>query len=163
MLGGKVDEMADGSGQVAVELGAALLASEAEAILATDQNGIIRFWNPGAVRLFGSTPEQALGAPLDLIIPERLRQRHWTGWEQVIATGATRYGAGDLLSVPALAAGGRQVSVEFTITLLRGLDGGITGMAAILRDVTPRFEELSRLRRELAERSGTGQTRGTRP
>lgn len=155
--------MLDASERLVENLGAALLASEADAILATDQNGIILFWNPGAVRLFGFTPEQALGASLDLIIPERLRRRHWIGWEHVIATGATRYGAGDLLSVPALAADGRQISVEFTITLLRGPGGGITGMAAVLRDVTLRFEELRRLRRELAGQTGTGEAGGARP
>ena len=142
--------MADRSEQIVAVLGAALLASAADAILATDRDGVIRFWNPGAARLFGFTGEQAIGASLDLIIPERLQQRHWSGWEQVIATGVTRYGAGDLLSVPALTADGRQISVEFTITLLHGSDGQISGMAAILRDVTPRFVELRRLRRELA-------------
>jgi PAS domain S-box-containing protein len=142
--------MAGVSEPIAAQLARALLAGTADAILATDREGIIRFWNPGAVRLFGFTAEQALGASLDLIIPERLQQRHWTGWEQVIATGVTRYGAGDLLSVPALTSDGRQISVEFTIALLHAADGTISGMAAILRDVTPRFEELRRLRRELA-------------
>ena len=136
-------------------LGEALLASPADAILATDRAGRIRFWNPAAARIFGFTAGEALGASLDLIIPLRLRARHWQGWERVMATGATRYGTGDLLSVPAVTRDGRQISVEFTIILLR--DGErITGMAAILRDVTARFEETRRLKRELAERRSTG-------
>ncbi|MCO5090583.1 PAS domain-containing protein [Bosea sp. (in: a-proteobacteria)] len=146
--------MVETSEKIAEKLGAALLASAADAILATDRDGVIRFWNPGAARLFGFTAEEAVGASLDLIIPERLRQRHWDGWDKVIASGVTpRYGAGDLLSVPALASDGRQISVEFTIALLNGPDGRIDGMAAILRDVTPRFEELRRLRRALAEQA----------
>jgi PAS domain S-box-containing protein len=113
---------------------------------------VIRFWNRGAIRIFGFTAEEAIGASLDLIIPERLRNRHWDGYERVMASGETRYGAGDLLAVPAVAKGGRQISVEFTIILLQDSERRVSGMAAILRDVTPRFEELRRLRRELAQR-----------
>lgn len=135
------------------QLGEAILATSADAILATDREGVVRFWNPGAARIFGFTAEEAVGVSLDLIIPERLRQRHWDGWEQVMATGVTRYGTGDLLSVPAVTRDGRQISVEFTIILLQDADQHITGVAAILRDVTARFEETRRLKRELAERA----------
>ena len=113
---------------------------------------IIRFWNPGAIRIFGFAAAEAIGVSLDLIIPERLRKRHWEGYERVMASGETRYGAGDLLAVPAVAKGGRQISVEFTITLLQDSERRVTGMAAILRDVTSRFEELRQLKRELAQR-----------
>jgi PAS domain S-box-containing protein len=131
----------------------AILATSADAMLATDRQGIIRFWNPGAVRIFRFAEEEAVGASLDLIIPERLRKRHWDGWARVVATGVTRYGDGDVLAVPAIAKDGQQISVEFTIVLLRGPGGQVAGMAAILRDVTARYEETRRLRRELAERS----------
>lgn len=114
---------------------------------------MIRFWNPGAVRIFGFSRKEALGASLDIIIPERLRQRHWNGWEHVIATGETRYGEGDLLAVPAVTKDGRQISVEFTIILLRDGTYEIHGMAAVLRDVTTRFEEMRRLKRQVAGHS----------
>jgi PAS domain S-box-containing protein len=142
-----------GNQGISALLADAILTASADAILATDTQGIIHFWNPGAVRIFGFAEEEALGATLDLIIPERLRKRHWDGWERVMATGTTRYGDGDVLAVPAIAKDGRQISVEFTIVLLRGSDGQVGGIAAILRDVTARFEETRRLRRELAERS----------
>lgn len=131
-------------------LGDAILASPADAILATDRQGLITFWNPGAERIFGFTQAEALGASLDIIIPDNLRQRHWDGWEHVIASGQTRYGAGDLLAVPAMGKAGRALSIEFTIVLLRDGAGEIDGMAAILRDVTARFQEVRRLKRELA-------------
>lgn len=130
----------------------AVLASPADAIVAADREGVIRFWNPGAVRIFGFSRAAAEGASLDLIIPERLRKRHWDGWQHVIETGVTRYGSGDVLAVPAITRDGRQISVEFTIILLRGQDHAIIGMVAVLRDVTARFEETRRLRRELAGR-----------
>jgi PAS domain S-box-containing protein len=129
----------------------AILAASADAILATDRQGLIRFWNPGAVRIFGFPQQEALGASLDIIIPKPLRQRHWDGWERVMSKGETRYGAGDLLAVPAVTRDGRKISVEFTIVLLRDADRRISGMAAILRDVTIRFEEMRRLKRRLAE------------
>jgi PAS domain S-box-containing protein len=133
-------------------LGDTILNTTSDAIIATDREGVIRFWNRGAARIFGFTAEQAIGASLDLIIPERLRKRHWDGYERVMATGETRFGAGDVLAVPAIAKGGRQISVEFTIILLQDSEQRVSGMAAILRDVTARFEELRRLKRELAGR-----------
>jgi len=134
----------------ASSLADAILSTPSDAILATDTQGVIGFWNPGAERIFGFTEGEAIGASLDLIIPERLRQRHWDGWKRVIETGQTRYGAGDLLAVPAITKEGRQISVEFTIVLLYAPDRRVSGVGAILRDVTARFEETRRLRRELA-------------
>ncbi|MGE3148256.1 MAG: PAS domain-containing protein [Pseudorhodoplanes sp.] len=142
--------MQQASAQFAARLGEALLATASDAILAIDRRGMICFWNPGAARVFGFTAEEAIGASLDLIIPERLRKRHWDGWERVMATGATRYGDGDLLAVPAATKDGRQISIEFTIILLRDNGRRIVGMGAVLRDVTARFEEMRRLKRELA-------------
>jgi PAS domain S-box-containing protein len=78
-----------------------------------------------------------------------LRARHWDGWRHTIATGESRYSGGDTLSVPALRKDGAQISVEFTITPLRDAAGAITGLAAVMRDVTARFEEMKVLRRQV--------------
>jgi len=131
----------------------ALLASGADAIVATDRDGIIRHWNPGAERIFGRTAAEAVGKSLDLIIPEQLRARHWEGFRHVMQTGQSRYGEGDLLAVPGLRKDGSRVSLEFTIATIRDAAGETVGVAAILRDVTARFEEMKALRRKLAERS----------
>jgi PAS domain S-box-containing protein len=128
----------------------AILTARSDAIVAADQEGIVRFWNPGAERLFGYSSAEAIGHSLDLIIPERLRQRHWDGFRRVIETGESRYGEWDLLSVPANRKDGSGLSVEFTVVPLR--DGGkLIGMVAIMRDVTVRFEEMRALKRHLAE------------
>ncbi len=132
-------------------LAEAILTARSDAIIAADRDGIIRFWNPGAERLFGYSGDEAMGRSLDLIIPERLRQRHWDGYGRVIKTGQSRYGETDVLSVPALCRNGTTISVEFTIVPLRDEGGGLIGMAAILRDVTKRFEEIRALKRQLAE------------
>lgn len=131
-------------------LALAVLESEAEAVIYCDRDGIVRLWNAGAERLFGFTADEALGQSLDLIIPERQRKVHWDGYDAVMASGQSRYGSGDLLAVPALTKGGGRISVEFTIVPLKDDDGGMLGMAAVLRDVTKRFEELKALRRQVA-------------
>jgi len=132
-------------------LAKAVLSARSDAIIAADHDGIIRFWNPGAERIFGHASGQAIGRSLDLIIPERLRTRHWDGFRHTMETGQSRYGEGDLLSVPALRKDGATISVEFTIVPLKTEAGRMTGMVAILRDVTERFEEMRQLKRKLAE------------
>jgi PAS domain S-box-containing protein len=131
-------------------LGQALLASASDAIVAADREGVIRFWNPGAERIFGHAARDAIGQSLDIIIPERLRKRHWDGFAQVIKTGESRYGAGDLLSVPAITKDRGDISVEFTIVPLHEGDQ-LVGLVAVMRDVTARFREMREMRRKLAE------------
>jgi len=132
---------------------AAILSTQADAIVAANRDGIIGFWNPGAVRLFGYSHDEAMSRSLDLIIPERLRQRHWDGYRRVIETGKSRYGQGDVLSVPAVRKDGATISVEFTIMPLQS-SGQMIGMVAIMRDVTRRFDEMRALKRKLAELAG---------
>jgi PAS domain S-box-containing protein len=91
-----------------------IVRAAADAIVYADADGVIRFWNAGAERIFGYAEAEALGQSLDLIVPERLRARHWEGFRQVMRTGQSRYGAGDLLAVPAQRKNGARISVEFT-------------------------------------------------
>lgn len=121
-----------------------------DAIVYADAGGVIRFWNASAARIFGYDEAEALGASLDLIIPERLRARHWLGYGEVMQGRASRYGEGALLAVPARRKDGSQISVEFTILPVRDPAGALLGIAAFLRDATARFEEVRALRRELA-------------
>lgn len=110
-----------------------------DAVLVADRDGVIRFWNAGAERVFGIAASDALGKSLDLIIPERQRARHWEGYRKVVASGVTQYGE-RLLAVPALRADGKRISVEFSVALLRDASGAVDGVAAVLRDVTERWE-----------------------
>lgn len=128
-----------------------ILVGTPDAILYAERDGVIRYWNAGAERIFGFAAAEAIGQNLDLIVPERLRERHWKGWDHVLETGVTRYGAGDTLAVPALRKDGSTVSVDFTIQMLRDDAGRILGFAAILRDVTARFEREKALGKKLQE------------
>lgn len=128
-----------------------LVTRSADAIVYADSAGVIRFWNAGAARMFGFAEGEAVGQSLDLIIPPSLRERHWQGFAETMRTGESRYGAGEILAVPALRKDGTRISVEFTIVSFRGDDGRMVGIAAILRDVSARFEQMKALQRELAE------------
>ena len=132
------------------EIAEGIFAEAPDGILYTDREGLIRHWNGGCRRIFGFDADEVIGRSLDIIIPEGLRDRHWRGYAETMRTGTTRYGAGDLLSVPALRKDGTRISVEFSIIPFRNAGGGIVGMAAIMRDVTQRFEELKRLRKKAA-------------
>ena len=121
-----------------------------DAVIYADAAGHIQFWNAAATRVFGFAAEEALGARLDLIIPDRLRGRHWQGYDHVMGGAESRYADGALLAVPAQHKDGRQISVEFTILPLHDAAGKLLGIAAYLRDATARFEEMRALRRELA-------------
>ena len=124
-----------------------------DAIIYADEQGVIQFWNGSAERIFGFAEAEALGQTLDIIIPESLRGRHWQGYTATMKSGNTRYGAGEILAVPAMRKDGRRISIEFTILPFRDDAGRMEGIAAILRDSTARFEEMRALRRQLTERS----------
>ena len=110
-----------------------------EAVIVSDRAGAIILWNRGAEIMFGHSAAEAVGQSLDLIIPDRFQARHWDGYQTVMSTGVTRYGR-ELLAVPAMRKDGRRISIEFSITLLRGDNGAPEGAAAIIRDVTARWE-----------------------
>lgn len=129
---------------------AQLVARAGDAIVVSDARGTITVWNRAAERIFGFDEAEALGQSLDLITPERHRQRHWSGYEKTMRTGETRYGS-DLLRVPALHKDGRSLSIAFTVGLLFDADGAVTGIAAVIRDETQSWNEQRQMRRRLAE------------
>lgn len=120
------------------------------AIVFADQQGIIRLWNTGAERMFGHSAAEALGQSLDLIVPERHRARHWEGWNKVMQTGVTKYGR-DVLAVPAIRKSGERISIEFMVTLVQDASGTVVGAAAVVQDVSARWERDKALRARLAE------------
>jgi PAS domain S-box-containing protein len=127
-----------------------LIQAVGDAVVVCDVQGAITLWNPGAERMFGYSPQEAMGRNLDLITPERLRQRHWTGYHHSMETGTTRYGH-DVLRVPAINKAGDAMSIAFTVAMLHGPDGKVNGCAAVIRDETQRFQEDRALKKRIAE------------
>ncbi|MCK6453231.1 MAG: PAS domain S-box protein [Alphaproteobacteria bacterium] len=132
----------------------ALVQLAPDAIIYADAEGIIRFWNAGAERVFGFTAREAAGRSLDLIIPENLRARHWAGYREVMLTGTSRYAADRLLAVPAIRKDGKRISVEFTLVPIKNDNGVMRGLGAIIRDVTERYEEMKRLKERAKGKPG---------
>jgi PAS domain S-box-containing protein len=130
------------------DLAARLIAAAPDAVIAADREGVIRLWNRGAEAIFGYSEAEAVGQTLDLIVPERFRERHWEGYRRVMATGETRY-ARELLAVPAVRRDGARISIEFSVALIHDDAGAVDGIAAIMRDVTERWEQGRALRQEL--------------
>jgi PAS domain S-box-containing protein len=125
------------------------------AILYADRDGTIRLWNAGAEAMFGYAAEEALGQSLDLIVPEKQRARHWEGWARVMETGVTKYGR-DPLAVPATKKDGSRISIEFHIMLLRSPGGELAGAAAMIQDVTARWQQQKELRARIAALEAKG-------
>lgn len=127
-----------------------IVEKAADAIIFADRDGIIRLWNAGAEAIFGYAAEEVLDQSLDLIVPEKLRNRHWEGYHKVMATGKTKYGK-ETLAVPAITKGENRISIEFTIVLVTDDSGEPLGTAAVIRDVTERFLKQKELKKRLVE------------
>lgn len=128
----------------------AVVAAVGDAVVACDAQGKIILWNAAAQRMFGHTPQEALGNSLDIIIPERLRKRHWDGYDKTMATGITRYGT-DVLRVPAINKKGESMSIAFTVAMLFTPDNKVSAIISVIRDETSRFNEDRALRKRLGE------------
>lgn len=127
-----------------------LVDAVGDAIVVCDAGGAITVWNPAATRMFGFSHEEAIGQSLDLIIPERQRQRHWDGYHKTMATGQTRYGH-DVLRVPALHKDGRPLSIAFTVAMLHAPDNSVSAIVAVIRDETVRWNEERVMRQRVRE------------
>jgi PAS domain S-box-containing protein len=127
----------------------ALVTQLGEAVIISDRDENILFWNASAERIFGFTPDEALGKTLSIITPERFRERHSKGYFHSIQTGQTKYGH-TLLRVPAVHKDGRSISIAFSVSMLFDEQKQAIAIAAIIRDETERFQEERQLKAKLA-------------
>jgi PAS domain S-box-containing protein len=113
----------------------ALLDALPDAFILADRGNVIRWWNPAAQRLFGFAREQAVGASLDLLVPERLRGAHNNGFARAIETGHLRTGT-RVLRTRSQHLDGRKLYVDFTFSLWLDAAGAVIGVCALARDAT---------------------------
>jgi len=129
---------------------AALVGAIGDAVVVCNAQGEVTLWNPAAERMFGFTAAEAMGQSMDMIIPERLRKRHWDGYHKTMATGVTRYG-NDVLRVPAVNKAGEAMSIAFTVAMLHTPERKVDAIVAVIRDETTRFKDERALRARVAE------------
>jgi PAS domain S-box-containing protein len=127
-----------------------LIHAMGDAVVVSNVDGKIILWNPAAEQMFGYTEAEALGKNLDIITPDRFRQRHWDGYHKSMETGTTKYGK-QTLRVPAVHKDGHTLSIAFTVAMLYDEQQKVTGVAAIIRDETLRFQEEKELKKQLLD------------
>ena len=108
-------------------------------LIFADLEGKIGIWNAAAAQLFGHSKDEALGQSLDLIIPERFREQHWTGFDRALAEGDTKY-RGQILTTRSAHKDGTTMYLELAFAILKSPEGNVLGALAQARDATERFE-----------------------
>ena len=119
-----------------------IAATSPDGIICADQHGRITFWNAACERLFGFPADEAIGASLDLIVPERMRGSHGGGLHRVAAGGAPRL-VGTTVELDAASRGGSEFPIELSLSMWR--EGGAASFGAIIRDIRERRANETRL------------------
>ncbi|MEI5583266.1 MULTISPECIES: hybrid sensor histidine kinase/response regulator [unclassified Agromyces] len=120
-----------------------VMESAIDAIISTDADGVIRSWNSAAADLFGHPEAEAVGRTLDLIIPERFRERHRDAIERVSRGGPTNL-IGRTVEFAGLRSDGTEFPIELALsTWFLDADRYYTG---IIRDISDRVRAEERFR-----------------
>ena len=109
----------------------AIIEGSEDAILTKDLDGIITSWNPGAQVLFGYSPDEVIGKPINLLIPAERQDEE----PEILA----RIRRGDRIEhyeTIRQSKDGRRLDVSLTVSPLRRPDGTIYGASKIARDIT---------------------------
>ncbi len=130
------------------DLAQKLIEQSPDAIVFADASGIIRVWNLAAERIFGFSENDAVGASLDIIIPESLREAHWRGFHRALADRVTKY-AGQVLPTKSMRSDAAHIYVELSFAIILDATGDVLGAVAHARDITERFAK------ERADRKGS--------
>ncbi|MEO8629396.1 MAG: EAL domain-containing protein [Betaproteobacteria bacterium] len=112
------------------------LQSIGEAVITTDTNGLIEYFNPVAESLTGWTTAEVQGLPLSSfvhVIDEKTRHRTQDPIEKMMRGGCTLDTATNLLLVRR---DGNEIAIDESIAPIRNRSGRITGVVIVLRNVT---------------------------
>jgi PAS domain S-box-containing protein len=119
-----------------------------DGIVLADANGRIVSWNTAAERLFGYTEGEILGQPLTIIMPDRYREDHLRGLEQVKAIGGSTQ-TGRTIELYGLRKDGREFPIELSLSTWRSRGRMLS--CGILRDITLRKEAEAKLVKQQIE------------
>jgi PAS domain S-box-containing protein len=107
-----------------------------DAIISIDHERRITLFNWGAERIFGYTADEALGQPLDMLLPEVLRGRHAAHIAHFAASAATARRMGERSPIVGMRKNGEVFPAEASISRFRA--GGQWTFSVIFRDITDR-------------------------
>ena len=102
-----------------------------------DRKGVIQQWPPELEAVVGYTAAEAVGRPVDLIIPVVLRGMHWRGFHKAVETGRLKRDAKPFSTV-ALHKSGRLVPLRAKLELTRTAEGSVDGASAVVLGAGPR-------------------------
>jgi PAS domain S-box-containing protein len=123
-----------------LELFQALVQQAPDAMVYADCTGKIRVWNRAAETLFGFSTAEVLGESLEIIIPARFRNAHWSGFSRAMETGSTKYG-GRVLTTRSIHKNGEKLYVDLSFSMIKNSANLVIGALAIGRRST-RAEEV---------------------
>jgi PAS domain S-box-containing protein len=115
----------------------AVTETASDAIVSADRNGVIRYFNPGAERMFGYSQGEALGQPLTILMPERFRQAHTDGMKRYLTSQQGKV-IGRTMELMARHREGKEFPIE--LALASSDVGHDLFFTAIIRDITARME-----------------------
>jgi PAS domain S-box-containing protein len=123
---------------------AAVVEHSDDAIITKTLDGVISTWNPGAQRMFGYTPEEAIGMPVTMLIPQDHRDE-----EPAILERVRRGERVDHYETVRRRKDGELFNISLTVSPLKDAAGRIIGASKIARDIT-RQKRAARVLREQA-------------
>ncbi len=135
---------ADERGASGAELLGALVDAAADAIVTSDEQGVIRSWNEAAGRIFGYAADEVIGESLTILMPERFRDAHRAGHGRVVATGETKV-IGSVVELAGLHREGHEFPIELSLSTWI-VPSGERRFAGIIRDVSERAALVEALR-----------------
>ena len=103
---------------------------ETEVIVLADRLGVIRYWSSGATAMFGYPAAQAIGQPLDLIVPDEHREAHWKGFWRAFDSG-TAAAEGQAGPFPSRHADGSTVTRTGRLSLVREPRGKVVAALVV--------------------------------
>ena len=113
---------------------AAVVDSTDDAIYTKSPAGVLTSWNAAAQRMYGYAPEEAIGRPVSMLIPE-----HRAGEATIVLARILGGDRIDHFETERVTKEGRLLPVAITASPIRGDDGEIRGASILARDVSERM------------------------
>lgn len=114
-------------------------------VVAEANQGLILLWNPAASRIFGYTKAEVLGKPIEILMPERMREMHHAGLARFARTDHGPYiDSHTPVELPAVTKDGTEIAIELTLSEIDQIAGQY--VLAVVRDITVRIHEEEELR-----------------